>query len=236
MAKRILIIGVYLPGQPNYAVETIDALGMASNWQVEQRWAALGEGVIPEPIADRTAMVISQRTPKFALLNRLLTEVRLSDYDYLMVCDDDVLLPDGFLDHYLGLVERHGFALAQPARTANSYSDHPFVEQLPGLKARRTRFVEIGPVFSIRHDLFDRLLPFDTRSPMGWGLDFAWPCIVEGAGLAQGIIDATPVDHSLRKPVHNYDWGTSDGQMHDFLLSVPHLAHSQAFRILESYV
>lgn len=148
--------------------------------------------------------------PKFALLNELLVAASLPDFDYVIVCDDDVLLPEAFLDRYLACVEQHDFALSQPARTHDSFTDHPFVERLDGLTARWTRFVEIGPVFCMRRDAVPLLVPFDETSPMGWGYDFVWPCILEEAGLRPGIVDATPVSHSLRKSVTRYRHGTAD--------------------------
>jgi hypothetical protein len=139
------------------------------------------------------------------------------------------------VDRYLALVERHDLALAQPARTHESYIDHAIVERLDGLAARQTRFVEIGPLFSIRADAASRLLPFDEASAMGWGYDFVWPVVIEGAGLRMGIVDATPVAHDLRKPVANYDYSTARGQMEAFLAAHPHLSKAEAFSIVEAY-
>src|SRR5439155_5541514 len=119
--------------------------------------------------------------------------------------DDDIALPRGFLDAFLGLQGRTGLALAQPARTHDSYYDHPIVERQLGVQARRTRFVEIGPLVSMRRDAAALLLPFDERSPMGWGYDNLWPLILGRHGLGMGIIDATPVNHGLRKPTAEYD-------------------------------
>ena len=152
-----------------------------------------------------------------------------------MVCDDDVTLPEGFLDAYLEVVAAYDFALAQPARSHDSFIDHPFVEQLNGLSARQTRFVEIGPLFSIRADAVPALVPFDEASPMGWGYDFVWPLTMERAGFKLGIVDRTPVVHSFRKPVAHYDHGIADGAMQRYLDARPHVSKTEAFSIVESY-
>ena len=131
--------------------------------------------------------------PKFTLINRILNQVNLSDYEYLVICDDDIALPSQFLDNYLALVGQYHFAIAQPARTNDSYVDHQFVRQLHGIKARLTRFVEIGPVFSFHKKAFAAFMPFDEESPMGWGYDFVWPHLADKNGLNMGIVDATPV-------------------------------------------
>jgi hypothetical protein len=133
-------------------------------------------------------------------------------------------------------VNHYDFALAQPARTHDSYTDHPFVEQLDGLTARQTRFVEVGPLFSMRRDIASLLVPFDQRSPMGWGYDLAWPCVAEGAGLRMGIVDAVPVSHSLRKPVSHYEHARTDEARTHYLAQVPHLDFEDAFFVRESYV
>ncbi len=142
----------------------------------------------------------------------------------------------GFLDSYLALVSRHKFAVAQPARTHDSYIDHRFVEQLDGIDARWTRFVEIGPLFSLHRSAFDYFLPFDEASPMGWGNDFVWPILAEKYSLRMGIVDAVPVAHNLRKPVAYYDYGTSANDMRRHLAERPHLSKKDAFYIVESYV
>ena len=64
----------------------------------------------------------------------------------------------------------------------------------PGLTARRTRFVEIGPVTAIRADAFDALLPFPDLQ-MGWGLDAYWSALAAEHGWKLGVIDAVPVRH-----------------------------------------
>lgn len=236
-ANRVLVLGVYLADRPNLAPEISVELARATRWQVEQRWVALGRSPVPAALAPVTTWTTVQPTPKFEVLNRLLREEGAPDrFDYIVVSDDDITLPAGFLDAYLALVEQYDLALAQPARTHDSYIDHRFVEQLDGLDARWTRFVEIGPLFSIRRDALARLAPFDPSSPMGWGYDFVWPVVMEEAGLHMGIVDATPVSHSLRKPVANYDYGTANQAMKDFLAAHPHLTRDRAFTIIRAFV
>ena len=95
--------------------------------------------------------------------------------------------------------------------------------------------VEIGPFVSIRHDAYKVLLPFDEGAHMGWGFDFVWPSLVEQHGLRMGIIDATPVEHSMRKPVKNYQYDDANRSMKEFLARKHGLSKDEAFRIIESY-
>jgi hypothetical protein len=231
----VLVVGIYLCDRENNAVEISRELAGSEDWRVEQRWVALGRGEVPEPLAGVTASAKRARTGKFTLLNRLLGEVDVGRHDFVFVCDDDISLPEGFVDRYLELVSRHDLALAQPARTHESYIENWLVEQLDGLAARRTRFVEIGPLFSMRRDVVRLLTPFSDASPMGWGYDLVWPVLIEQAGLRMGIVDATPVAHSLRKTVSLYDSRDAAFGMKKFLAGRPHLRPQDAFSIVEAY-
>jgi len=235
MNQSVLVVGVYLLDRPSYVIPITIELDKARCWQVEQRWVALGTGRIPDEVAKVTVRTAIPPGMKFMLLNQLLAQVDIDRHEFILVCDDDIVLPSGFLDRYLELVRRHEFALAQPARTHESFIDHPFVEQLDGLVARWTRFVEIGPFFSVHRTAFALLFPFDEASPMGWGYDFFWPSIIADAGLKMGIVDATPVAHSFRKPVSYYELGSSRRDMERFLSQRSHLSPDEAFYIVESY-
>jgi hypothetical protein len=236
MMNDILILGVYLTDKENYAPGILAELQKSRNWAVDQRWVALGKATPANDLQVLTAWHQKKPEPKFVLLNRLLAEIKLAAYEYLLVVDDDIILPDGFVDDYLYLVERYNLSIAQPARTHDSFIDHPFVERLDGITARRTRFVEIGPLFSIHRSAFNALLPFEEGSPMGWGYDFIWPLLALDQGLHMGIVDAVAVTHNLRLPVTNYDYREVNEVMGRFLAQRPHLSKKDAFFIEESYV
>lgn len=233
--KKVLVAGIYLPDRENHALAISDELSSSAHWQVDLRWGAVGSSPPPEELRARTRIVSPAPVPKFELLNRLLAEAPLDDYEHLVITDDDIELPPGFLDDYLDVVTRRRFHLAQPARTHRSYVDHHFVAQLVGVEARRTRFVEIGPLFSLHRDAFPVLLPFEEAAPMGWGLDFVWPTQIENAGLTLGIVDATPVTHALRKPVAFYDYDETNAGMQQFLQDQPHLSAEHSFLSLETW-
>ncbi len=230
---EILVAGIYLAHKPNTAAHIMLECAASNHHQVHQRWIALapdGQGSYDLPL---TELVVTEKTPKFTLLNRLLEDHR--NFDWIMLTDDDVELAPDFLDTMTELADRHDFALCQPARTADSFIDHPITQIMPGLSARRTRFVEIGPVTLIRHDAAELLLPFPEACGMGWGLDFVWPVVLERQGLRLGIIDAAPVAHRLRRPVSEYVHADADRQMFDLLAQAPHLSHDAAFMVLEAH-
>ena len=223
---RVLVLGVYLADQDNNAEVVVNEMAASEKYLVEQRWIALG-GVPTSPVlAAVTDRTVLKRTPKFALLNRLLAGVDLALYEYVLAVDDDIEVPQRFLDTFLGLQNHYGFSIAQPARSPDSYLDHPIVQQQPFV-ARQTRFVEIGPVTSFHRSAFQAVLPFDLRSPMGWGYENVWAAAAERSGITRGIIDAVPVRHSLRPPVAYYGWHEADEQRTALLAAQDHLSYDE---------
>ncbi|MGB7554536.1 MAG: hypothetical protein WBM04_09180 [Candidatus Korobacteraceae bacterium] len=234
IAKKVLVLGIVLTDVANLADSIAQSLAVSQEWTVEQRWVAIGKSTL-RSASLQVVESLPSKEPKFAILNRLLGSIDRGDYDYVIVTDDDIELPEFFLDQYLAWVGKYDFALAQPARTHDSYIDHRFVEQLDGITARQTRYVEIGPLFSMREDALPILTPFDVTTPMGWGYDFTWPLAIQAAQLRMGIVDAVPVRHKLRKPVANYVHSDANEQMKIYLGSRPHLTPEEAFHIVESY-
>lgn len=232
---KVLVAGVYLADRANTAPHLARAFASSRRVEVAQRWAAAGGESSDPALAAVTVERLANPEPKFAILNRLLARLEWREFDYLLFCDDDIVVPRGFLDAFLGWQIACDFALAQPARTRWSFADRKFVRAMPGVRARRTRFVEIGPLVSMRADLAPRLLPFDESSPMGWGYDFVWPVIAEQAGLRLGVVDAAAVDHSLRGQASAYSAAEASRAMLAYLARHPHLEKHEAFTVLETY-
>lgn len=225
---RLLAVGVYLTDHPSEVLPVTQHLRSATTVDVDVRWAAVGASPPPRAMTGLTAVHTAEPTPKFELLRRLLRHVQLDDYDAVLVIDDDVELGPDWLDTFVALQLEAGFALAQPARTADSHIDHPLTQQLAGVRFRSTRFVEIGPAFCVLRPAFDLVLSFDTRWPMGWGLDYVWPRELESAGLAMGIVDGAPVRHRLRRPQATYSAAATRQQMQELLAAHPHLDRREA--------
>ncbi len=120
---------------------------------------------------------------KWANVNAALAAAPLGDADWLLIVDDDVILPRGFLDRFLALAEGFGFELAQPAHAFASHAAWDITRRRPGVLARRTRFVEIGPVTALSARAARELLPFPDLQ-MGWGLDARWSAIAAEHELA----------------------------------------------------
>ncbi len=230
---RTLVLGIYLADQPNNVQDIVASLGDSAGVSVQQRWVAMGGDPPSSRVAAVTSSILRERVPKYAILNDLLAAEDLGRFDFVVNMDDDVVLPDRFLDRFLPLQARLQFAIGQPARTSNSFIDHPIVEQQRGALARETLFVEIGPVLSVHRDAFDIVFPFDLSSPMGWGYENVWSHRASGRRLKMGIVDIVPVDHSLRKPVANYSWADADHGRSEFLRRHPHRPIQDCMRVLD---
>jgi hypothetical protein len=171
---------------------------------------------------------------KFENLNALLTGHPADGYDWLLVLDDDVRLPSGFLDVFLFLAERLDFALAQPAHRWRSHAAWAVTRRRRGALARETRFVEIGPVSALRADTFSGLVPFPPLR-FGWGLDAHWSALAAQRGWKMGIIDAVPVDHGLRRIAASYDRGEALDEARGFLAGRPYTTSADAQKTVATY-
>jgi hypothetical protein len=171
---------------------------------------------------------------KFENLNALLAENPAEGFDWLVIVDDDVLLPSGFLDAFLFLAERFDFALAQPAHRWRSHAGWQITRRRPGVVARETRFVEIGPVCALRAPTFRELLPFPPLR-FGWGLDAHWSAVGAARGWRLGVIDATPVRHGLRRIASSYDRSDAVAEAQGFLADQPYTPAVEAQRTLAAH-
>ena len=135
-------------------------------------------------------------------------------------------LPRGFLDAFLLCAESFGFALAQPAHAFASHAAWTVTRRRPGVLARRTRFVEIGPVTAVRGDAFGVLLPFPPLR-MGWGLDAHWGAVAAEHGWSVGVVDATPIRH-LRPVAGGYPRDAAVAEAEAFLDGRAYVTRAQA--------
>jgi hypothetical protein len=231
---RVLVLGVYMADRAHTAGHLARALSSTPGIHVTQRWAALFGTSTDTELARVTTLSVQTPAPKFSLINRLLAGLELERFDHVLVVDDDIFVRAGFLVAFLSLQKRLGFALAQPARAWHSHFDHGLVLRRPWLTARQTRFVECGPLVSFSREAVKLLLPFDAENEM-WGMDLVWPLALERAGLTMGILDALPVDHSLRGQATTYDRTTEERAMHAFLARTPHLTMGEAFTVVRRH-
>src|SRR6185312_2959271 len=171
---------------------------------------------------------------KFENLNRLLAEHPAQGHDWLLVIDDDVELPRGFLDRFLFLCERFSLTLAQPAHRLHSHAAWEVTRRHPGSVVRETRFVEIGPVTAFAAASHDVLLPFpDLR--MGWGLDMHWAAVARENGWRCGVVDAVAIRHRQAPAAASYPREQAIAEGASFLAARPHITAAEAQRTLATH-
>ena len=141
---------------------------------------------------------------KFENLNLLLAAHPADAHDWLLVVDDDVELPRGFLDRFLFLCERFSLSLAQPAHRLHSHAAWPVTRRRACSVVRETCFVEIGPVTAFASPTFGVLLPFPELR-MGWGLDVHWAALAREHGWRCGIVDAVSIRHRAAPAAADYE-------------------------------
>jgi hypothetical protein len=210
--RAVLALGIYRDAPPRMALE-------ATRHHVTREFGRLGgEGL---------------HGGKFQNLNRLLAAAQ-HDYDWLLVVDDDVVLPERFVDRLLGLCERLDLALAQPAQTLASHAAWPVTRRRPASLARETRFVEIGPVTAIRRDAAAALTPFPELR-FGWGLDLHWAALAREHGWRLGVLDSLPVRHEQGGVASGYGHAEAVDEARRFLSGRPFLPAAEANATLATH-
>jgi GT2 family glycosyltransferase len=170
---------------------------------------------------------------KWANVNAALAAAPPDRADWLLVVDDDVVLPRGFLDAFLAIAEGCGLRLVQPAHAFASHAAWDVTRRRPGVLARRTRFVEIGPVTALDGEAAAVLLPFPAVQ-MGWGLDVHWAAVAEARGWPIGVVDATPVRH-LRPVASDYPRDAAIAEAEAFLDGRAYVPRDAAQQTLAEY-
>ena len=213
--QRVLALAIERPDVPNVLARARAELSRSRH---QVRFAATAAG-------DRG---------KFENLNALLADNPPGGCDWLLLVDDDVLLPRGFLDVFLFLARRFDLAMAQPAHRWRSHAAWDVTRRRCGSVTRETAFVEIGPVCALRAETFATLLPFPPLRA-GWGLDVHWAAVAREQGWRQGIIDATPIRHGLRPIASTYDRAAAIAEARTFLQGRQYVTATQARRALVTH-
>src|SRR5205085_8728879 len=73
------------------------------DWSSDVCSSDLNDVIVDGELGSVTALAVTEPTPKYALLNRLLAEDDPTGYDFVLTVDDDIVLPAGFLDLFLGV-------------------------------------------------------------------------------------------------------------------------------------
>jgi hypothetical protein len=185
-AERVLVVGINVQTRPGDILKVTAQLG-----------------------SDRHEVIVSvtdmQAKGKFENIEDAILDCGrpLSSFDWLIIVDDDVALPKGFLDGYLEIAKALDLSLSQPAHKFASHASYAVTQRRWGTIARETRFVEIGPLTVVRAAAFKLIVPF-PKSRWCYGVDAFWSEEMARAGLRCGVVDALPIRH-LRPVAASYD-------------------------------
>lgn len=188
--RDVLVIGPYRPGLEDLPRAVAEVLRARRH---SVRLALCSRGPEPDPELAEHTVIAGVDGGKYENLNALL-DAAGGGAHWTIAIDDDVVLPEHFVDRFVGVCEHLDLALAQPAQSLASFAAWPQVRRRPGLLARETRFVEIGPVTCFRHDVLAAITPFPVRR-QSWGLDLHWAALAEERGWRLGVVDSMPVRH-----------------------------------------
>jgi GT2 family glycosyltransferase len=199
---------------------------------------ALAQGIRAELERSRHDVELHTCPPegrgKFENLNRLLAAHPADDRDWLLVVDDDIALPRGFLDRFLFLCGRFSLQLAQPAHRLDSHAAWPQTRRRSRSVVRETCFVEIGPVTAFARSTFPTLLPFPELR-MGWGLDVHWAALAREHGWRCGVTDAVAIHHRAAPTAGAYSRQDAIAEARLFLAERPYLSAREAQRTLATH-
>jgi hypothetical protein len=237
-SRRVLVTGIYRPGQ----TLSLDPLRSVHH---EVRFALGATGATEPSLAQET---VTERLEggKFENLNRVLAatagtatgapgaEAAAAAFDWLLVVDDDIRLPARFLDRFIGICERFGLDLAQPAQSQRSHSAWRVTRRRPASLVRETRFVEIGPLTAFGSRAAGELLPFPELR-FGWGLDLHWAAVAAERGWRLGVVDVTPVRHEAATVGSAYPAADARTEAAAFLTDRPYLPATHAGDVLATH-
>jgi hypothetical protein len=226
--RRVLVLSVYRPGSllsrtaPRLRSEHHDVT------------FAFGATSAPEPALAQATVLSDLADGKFENLNRLLAAAPpLESFDWLIVADDDVELAPRFLDRALALCERLELDVAQPAQTMRSHAAWRVTRRRPLSLARRTAYVEIGPVTLFSRRAATELTPFPELR-FGWGLDNHWAAVARQRGWQLGILDSLPVRHESQQVASTYKRSDAIDEARQYLAGRPYVTTTEAQRTLET--
>jgi hypothetical protein len=225
--RKVLALGVY--GDGELMADAVERLEETRH-ELSVSLGALGAGA---PGLEAVTAATGMRAGKFANLNRLAESASPLAADWILLLDDDVVLPRKFGDRMVCIAERLGLDLAQPALSRASHGAWE-VNRRRAAMARQTRFVEIGPAVLLSRRAWRELTPF-PEAGMGWGLCLHWAAIARTEGWKVGVVDAVPIRNESRPPAADYDRGEAKRAAAELLASSDHISREEAELVLARY-
>jgi hypothetical protein len=189
----VLVVGVYGAGGANTVDDIVGTLSESRTCRVVQRWAAQRTEPPTERVASATALKVDDSSARFEIITRLLAAQPLATFDYVLVCGDDIILPQGFLEHFLGLQTALRLTIARPGLEPEQMPNRPVLTRHKGVVARETQALEFGPLVSVHRSAQPLVFPVDSDGRPSGGSEVDTVARLRTTGTTIGIIDAVPV-------------------------------------------
>jgi hypothetical protein len=184
-ARTVLISGVEIPERKNELLAVFERMS-SSRHHVTTRAVPCAPG-----------------KGKFQNLNEGLRGLDLEQFDWMVLVDDDVELPNDFLDKFLYLSEAADLHICMPAHRFRSNQTFQLTARHWGGMVRITQYVESGPITAFRRSMYRHILPFPELK-WAWGTNIGWGESALKMGYRIGIVDGTPIRH-VRPVGKSYD-------------------------------
>jgi hypothetical protein len=125
----------------------------------------------------------------------------LARYESYWLVDDDIEAKVEQVDALFAYVRAHGFEIAQPALTLDSFYSYRLTLQCPGFCHRHTNFVELMmPVLT--GNVLKEVYPLFKGTRSGCGIDWMWYRFANRPHESVAIIDDIPMSH--RRPLKHH--------------------------------
>ena len=128
---------------------------------------------------------------KYKAAFQFINEAHLKQYEGFIFLDDDIEITYSHLSQFLTYCSTHGFGLAQPSLTRDSFFSHEHLVNVSRSGWRSVRMVEVMCPYFSASALRIAVRTFDL-SYSTWGLDLIWPRLFEFSPV---VVDEFSVRH-----------------------------------------
>jgi hypothetical protein len=219
MRKNLIIVPVGKPvdhfiKQTGYPVKVEDHWRMANNERNYDIMAVQYGDFVPEE--GTYDDLCYQPGFKWTILKQLYKNIDMSQYEYIGLYDDDVILDYCSMNSSFELAKQKNFKAFQISLAAGSESSYPCTQNMPGVEYTDTNFIEVMcPVF--RKDALNKVMELINKYDIytGWGLDYV---LSEWLDSYMNVIHDVKMLHPSRPDTGSgYDKSNAFREMGEFL-------------------
>jgi len=156
---------------------------------------------------------------KWTILKELYKNIDMSQYQYIGLYDDDVIIDYCSMNYSFELAKQKDFKAFQISLASGSESSYKCTQNMPGIEYTDTNFIEVMcPVF--RKDALDKVMELINKYDIytGWGLDYV---LSEWLSSCVNVIHDVKMFHPSRPDTGSgYDKTNAFREMNELLTVV----------------